>query len=325
MIIEEGYLGYLKYDGDAVEEGLMDARLSADALLGFDEAYRHFIRQEKPSWQDEDLNLPVRIEKGCWEIMIPAGVAVFAGYYLKATAEKAGQDGLFDTGIANDLNRILKLALQSLKWVIRVSKHVGAVGDNTKVQGARIQDSDNIIVYDGDGVSLVVPKKHFDLYCSCPATLLGKCASIVDKGRELEIGSFENGQIVDPVRIAPAERSVFYHEEDKDLEIVLPELEHGMHVELDGELTRATESTNTLGFRYEGHILFCRPDAQKRIASFKQRIISQQDDHIFPRVRMIGAIDREDRHGGFKASKPGIVFSDIQRLESVTGSLFGAE
>lgn len=112
MIIEEGYL---KYDGDAVEDGLLDARLSADALIGFDEAYRHFISQEKPSWQDEDLNLPVRIEKGCWEIMIPAGVAVFAGYYLKATAEKAGQDGLFETGIANDLNRILKLALQSLK------------------------------------------------------------------------------------------------------------------------------------------------------------------------------------------------------------------
>lgn len=169
-------------------------------------------------------------------------------------------------------------------------------------------------------------KRHFDRYCSCPATLLGKCASIVDKGRELEIGSFENGQVVDPVRIAPAERSVFYHEEDEDLESVLPELEHGMDVELDGELTRATENTNTLGFHYQGHTLFCKPGEGKRIASFKQRIISQQDGHIFPKVRMIGVVDREDKkHGGFKAYRPGIVFSDIQRLESVTESLFGAE
>jgi len=177
MIVEEGYLGYLKYDGDAVEDGIMDARLSADALLGFDEAYRYFIRQENPSWQDEDLNLPVRIEKGCWEIMIPAGVAVFAGYYLKATAEKAGQDGLFETGIANDLNRILKGALRSLKWIVRISKHLGSVGDRTRVEGARVQDSDNIIVYDNDGVPLVVPKKHFDLYCSCPEELLSKTVS----------------------------------------------------------------------------------------------------------------------------------------------------
>lgn len=47
MIIEEGYLGYLKYDGDAVEEGVMDARLSAEALLGFDEAFRYFVKKRE--------------------------------------------------------------------------------------------------------------------------------------------------------------------------------------------------------------------------------------------------------------------------------------
>ncbi len=326
MIIEKGYLGYLKYDGATVQEGVMDARLSAEALLGFDEAFRHFIRQEKPSWQDEDLNLPVRIEKGCWELMIPAGVAVFAGYYLKATAEKAGQDGLFETGVARDLNRILKAALHSLKWVVKLSKHLGAVGNKALVENAKIQDTDNIIVYDGNRVPLIVPKKHFDLYCSCPAALLSKCASVIDEGRELEIGSFENSEVVDPVRISPGERSVFCRDKEEDLEIVLPELEHGMSVELDGELTRATESMNTLGFRYQGHTLLCKPSEGERIASFKQRIISQQDGHIFPKVRMTGVVDRADKkHGGFKAFKPGIVFSDIQRLESVTASLFDAE
>ncbi|MBU0679169.1 MAG: hypothetical protein KJ626_13780 [Verrucomicrobia bacterium] len=323
MIIEEGYLGYLKYDGDAVEEGIMDARLSAEALLGFDEVYRYFIKQEKPSWQDEDLNLPVRIERGCWEIMIPAGMAVFAGYYLKATAEKAGQDGLFETGTVKDLNRVLKAALVSLKWIVRISKHVGGVGEKDRIRNAKIQDMDHVVVYDSNEAPLVVPQDYLDMYTNCPAALFGRCTRIIEEGRELEIGSFESNEVIDPVRVFPEERSIFYREKDEDQDILFPEFEHGMSVELDGEITRVTESTNTLGFRYQEHVLFCKPREGKPIASFKQKIISRQDGHIFPKVRMIGVIDREDVYGNFKAHKPGIVFSDIQRLESVTGELFG--
>ena len=40
---EEKYIGYLKYSGKSVEDGLMDARKSAEALLGFDEVLRYFI------------------------------------------------------------------------------------------------------------------------------------------------------------------------------------------------------------------------------------------------------------------------------------------
>jgi len=320
MIIEEGYLGYLKYDGNAVEEGVMDARLSAEALLGFDKAFRYFVQKENPSWRNEDLNLPVRIEKGCWQILIPAGLTVFAGYYLKATAEKAAQDGLFETGFAKDLNKILKSALVSVKWVVRISKHVGALGNKAKVADSKIPDMDHVIVFNESGEPLTVSKKYFDLYCDCPPSLLGKCASVINEGRELEIGSFENNQIVDPVRIFLEERMIFYREEDEEQEILFPEMEHGLSVVLDGEITRATESTNTLGLRYKEHVLFCKPAGGARIASFKQRIISQQDGHIFPKVRMTGIVDREDKYGGFKAKRPCIVFSDIQRLENVSGT-----
>ena len=34
----DGVLGYLKYRGESVEEGFLDARKSANALLGLDEA-----------------------------------------------------------------------------------------------------------------------------------------------------------------------------------------------------------------------------------------------------------------------------------------------
>ncbi len=322
MIIEQGYLGYLKYDGDAVEEGVMDARLSAEALLGFDEAFRYFVKKEQPSWRNEDLSLPVRIEKGCWQILIPAGLAVFAGYYLKSTAEKAGSDGLFETGAAKDLNRILKAALVSLKWVVKISKHVGAVGSKDKVRNAKVPDIDHVKVFNEAGEPLVVPAEYFKLYSACPAMLLSKCASIIEQGRELEIGSFENNKIADPVRVSLEERSIFYREKDEESDVLFPELEHGMSVELEGEITRATESENTLGFRYQGHVLFCKPEHGAKIASFKQRIISQQEDHIFPKVQVVGVIDRKDKNDEFKAYKPCIVFSDIKRIETVTGLFF---
>ena len=40
---EEKYIGYLKYSGKSIEDGLLDARKSAEALLGFDEILRYFV------------------------------------------------------------------------------------------------------------------------------------------------------------------------------------------------------------------------------------------------------------------------------------------
>ena len=157
---------------------------------------------------------------------------------------------------------------------------------------------------------------------NCPSALFGKCVNIIEEGRELEIGLFENKQAVDSIRIFPEEKAIFCREKDEDLEVLFPELEHGMPFGEDGEITRVTESTNTVGFRYKEHVLFCKPSNGKPIASFKHKIISRQDGHIFPKVKLIGVVDREDVYGNFKAHKPCIIFSDIQQLESVTGLLF---
>jgi hypothetical protein len=322
MIIEEGYLGYLKYEGNDVNDGIMDARDSATALLGFDEAFRFFINREHTAWSTRDLNLPVRIGKGCWQILIPTALTtVFAGYYLKAMATKAGTDGFFETGMAKDLHRVLKAALTSLKWVIKISKHLGAIGDVSRLGNAKLQDLDSVIIYNNDNEPLLVARKYFEQYRDCPSDLLTKCASVICLERMLEIGSFEQNMTIDFVTIAPAERSIFCQDASELPDIVLPELEHGMSVELEGEITRVTESTNTLGFCYDSHVLICKSSNASKIASFKSRIISQQDNHIFPRVKLIGTIDRKDDRGGFKAHKPSILFSDIVRLETPPGTL----
>ncbi len=315
MIVEDGYLGYLKYEGDSVNDGLMDARDCANALTGFDEAYRYFIEQEKPSWGKEDLNLPVRIEKGCWQIMIPAGLAVFAGYYLKSTAEKAAQDGLFETGAVKDLNRILKAAINSMKWVLQLSKHVRAIGDTEKIKDPSILNSDQIGISNESGELLYVSKRTLDLYEKCPKTLFAKCTKIITDERVLEVGLLEHGEVVDSVIINPEDQYIFYTEPDSESTVVLPELEHGMQVHLEGEITRVTESTNTLGFLHKGHTLICKPAGGKRIAAYKPRIISQQEDHVFPKVRISGTVDRQDSRGEIKEKRPEIIFDDIQRQE----------
>ena len=322
MIIEDGYLGYLKYDGNAVNDGHLDARMAAEALIGLDEAFRHFIREEKPAWLMQNMNLPVRIERGCWQIMIPTGLAVFAGYYLKSMAEVAGKEGLFETGFAKDLNKVLMTAFDTMKGIIALSKHLGAVGSREAIKRAKFKDDEHVSVTGRAGNDQVYPVRFVELYAKCPADLFSKCVSIVDDERDLEIGSIVNGKVVNAVRIFAADRDIFYKQQSDEDQIVLPELEHGKEVDLDGEITRINESDNTLGFAHGGHVLNCRPRAKIKIASFKGRIISQQDGHVFPKVRIYGVVDRLAVDGSFKAKKPAIIVTDIQRLEDVQDTLF---
>lgn len=42
------YVGLLKYPGELVKEGYLDARKEATALIGLDEVLKYFIHQESP-------------------------------------------------------------------------------------------------------------------------------------------------------------------------------------------------------------------------------------------------------------------------------------
>lgn len=92
---KEEYIGCLKYTGKLVEEGLLDARKSAQALLGFDEAIRFFAIKQSPELQKIDFEFPVRVKKGSWEIAIPASIGEWiqtgAGFAATAYAAKAAQ------------------------------------------------------------------------------------------------------------------------------------------------------------------------------------------------------------------------------------------
>ena len=309
-------IGYIKYFGDGVEQGLLDSRKAAEALLGFDEAIRFYMSKEEPLLRNVDFDFPVAINKGSWKIAIPdnidtlitlTGSSLLLGKYLCTLAEKSAKDGLLESGPVKDLKKTVAFAIKAIQWTINISKKIGKVGvlDYDKV---RLIDSETVEISDDLGF-LVVPMSFYKLYQETPKTLFTKSASVIDSGRELEVGLYESeNQVV--ATVVNEEKSIFNISVDDANEIVLPELEHDQYVELEGLITRCTATANTIGFLYKGHILTCKP-ASGSLSSFKSCIIAPTSDQFFRSAKIRGTVVRRSVDGEFKEMKPHIVFTDI--------------
>ena len=104
-MIDDQYIGYLKYSGQIVDSGFFDARKSAQALLGFDEAIRFFVGEQNPDLKNVDFELPVEVRKGSWEILIPGtigqwvltSVGAMAAAYLAVAGKKMAENDVKNT------------------------------------------------------------------------------------------------------------------------------------------------------------------------------------------------------------------------------------
>jgi hypothetical protein len=320
---KDDFVGYLKYTGKAVENGAMDVRKSAEALLGLDEILRYFLFKEDPSLENVSFEMPVQIRKGSWEALILEmivtltslkGASGAAGLlYMGATVKQAAQEGFSETGFAKDIKKIFKAAISAAQWSIKIASHVGSM--TKKKFEIKIEQTNLgavIKVPNEKGEYLDVPKKYFDLFIGCPGHLFSKNASLVEEDRTLEIGVCEAGTIT-KTAITKNEKDIFCEEADgEDGEILFPELLHGQYIELSGEITRVNENNNTIGFKYDGHILICKPRTGG-LARFKRKVLSQEEGHVLAqKVIISGIIDRVDKHGDFKEKRPTIFFVDIE-------------
>lgn len=291
---EEKYLGYLKYQGEMVDEGFMDARKSAQALLGFDEAVRFFVFQQAPDLRKTDFEFPVRIKKGSWEIVIPelvelfklAGSVVVTAYGVKAAQKMAERD--FE-GIG--LRDIFQKSLLAIQWVIKIGKHLGDL-TLKKFESVKFQDNNQLIgIKNSEGEYLYVPKEFLDFYVVSNPRLLGKISELVEEQRVLSIGVYHDGQLVEET-VTQKYRRIFTHEEEEQEEMLFPELEHGQEVALEGEVTKGNEMSNTMGLSYQGHILTMLPESGS-IVRFKPS--------LFLKCRVRGLISRSDDKGKLDA------------------------
>jgi len=314
------YLGYIKYRGKLVDDGLLDARKAAEALIGFDESIRYFLCQENPIFNELEFEIPVRIQKGCWEALIPDNIDILLLKACVGWAATKYVGGALGEMAKNDFKNLgfkelFKASFKSITWIIKLGTHLKSMRKN-KFENVKFEDNNETIgIPNDDGVYLYVPKKYLDLYIKCPEYLFSKIIKQVEDERELEIGLVGDTNI--NVKVNKAIKEVFIKVEEDDNEHVLfPELKHDDFIELEGYVTRGNENTNTIGFQYLGHILTCRP-LNGSIVDYKTELFS--DCHIK------GYVDRTDKFGNYIEKKPRINFTNLSnkpKVNDFTKSLF---
>jgi hypothetical protein len=318
------YLAYIKYEGKLVEDGYLDARKSAEILIGIDEVIRFFLFQENKDSAKLDIDIPIRVKKGSWMAILPPDLTGWIITAIGAGITTYGATAL-NTIAKNDFKDvtskdIAKKIVKGIKWTIEIVKHI----KKKKVKqfpDSKIELREGIQmvgIQNDNGDFLFVPLEYLELYTKVPEKLLDKLTKQIEDERELEIDfSEENKGDKDdtgtPAKISYGQKSLFYEEKDEE-DILFPELKHGMYVELDGHLTRGNEKTNTLGFEYEGHILTCIP-YEGSIRSEKQT--------LFSNCTIKGYVDRLSKDGTFKEKRPIIRYLEIENNDEEKPSLFG--
>lgn len=319
MSDEIEYIGFVKYEGKRLETGAFDARKSAKALLGFDEALRHFISAQSPELRNVDFEIPVKIEKGSWVASIPSdigtlfqlGMGVVATAYFTTAAKKMAEKDFDGFGF----KEVFKVSLEAIKWVAKIGKHLGGLVQR-RFDNAKFSENNELIgIPNEKGEYLFVPKKYFELYVGCSPRILDKLASNIDPTITLSIGVVIDNEIEEEI-ITLDDKSIFTDEEtDLIEEVLFPELVHGESVVLEGEVTRENKTSHSMGFKYQGHILTAYPDSGN-IVPFKQM--------LFDQCRLVGVIDRIDEKGRIGAKRPKLIFSHLEPISEQNGDLFNA-
>lgn len=318
MATEQEILAYLRYDGELVEDGYLDAKKSADALYGFDKILRYFLYQENPAIQEIEFEIPVRIQKGSWEALIPENIEqwirtialIGAGAYSKKALEKMAEKDFENFGFKD----LFIKAFKSVVWVIKIAKHLRSMHKREFKDVDFSPDNKTIQVKNDENQPLPVPIEYLKKYADCPENLFGQISKIIETKRELEIGltDTESPTKETKVRITISEKQIFYKQEE-DVEILFPELKDGQYVQLEGHVTRGNENSNTIGFFYNEHVLTCYPEKGN---------VNEHKSKLFSNCRINGYIDRISREGKLIEKRPRIRFTELILLDKPLPSLF---
>lgn len=301
-------IGFIRYKGKLVEEGYLDARKSAKVLVGTDKALRFFIHKINPSLQNVDFEIPIKIQKGSWEALIPEnigdlialGITYSASKYAGSALAKMAENDFENIG----LKTVFKNALKGMVWVIKLASHVKKLGVDS-FRNTKFKENNSLIgVPDDEGNLLWVPKEYLDFYRDCPEELFEMLAEIVEDERELEVGLGDDEEL--KTRISTSEKYIFTKPVEED-EVLFPELVHGQKVKLNGHVTRGNESANSIGFKYKGHILTCYPI---------NKSVKHYHSFLFTNCTIEGYIDRIDDEGNFIKRRPKINFISLSNIET---------
>lgn len=315
---QEKYLGYIKYDGELVESGLMDARRQAKALLAYDGAIRELISKQAPDLKHIDFEIPMRVQKGSWEALVPetvagwaqAGLGVVATAYFSKAASKMAENDFENFGFTSVFQKHL-MGSSGLSVLANTSEKLV----KKTFQTSSLKTTTSSLGYlTRKGNTYMVPKPALDLYLDSNSKLLEELARNVAEGRTLKIGTYNDG-VKDEVTIGKKDKAIFCKDDNEDDEemLVLPELVHGTTVVIEGEVTRENKTSNSLGFKYLGHILTAYPDVGS-VVKYKPL--------LFLRCKLVGIVSRTDEKGQMTAKRPKLIVSHLEALEQTNRDLF---
>jgi len=307
--LSEKFIGTIKYCGESVENGMLDARKASQALIGFDEAIRFFSIIQNPNFQEVDFELPVKIRQGSWEAFIPDAImwikatgAVAGSAYIVKAAQKMAEKDSDKVGI----KAIILKSVEAIKWVIRIGKHIETTSIKKFKEVKFRNNNSEIGIPDKKGELLWIPKEYLEWYSKCPSNILEKLVELVEEKRTLYIGSNDSTDNAFEI-IANKHRPFFLPKLEDD--ILFPELVHGMEVTLRGVITRGNGTANNMGFRYNEHILTVYPETGS---------IVQYKETLFLDAEILGTISRRDDKGELRLKKPKIIFTSIKTIEKET-------
>lgn len=300
-------VGFIKYSGDGLSDGVIDAGSAGSALVGLDEAVRFFNGQQSPDFHSMQYDIPVQTRKGSWEAVVLASVAVggaFALGYAKKAGEKLAENDFKDIGLKHALTKSMA-ALQTLAKLIKHTRRPRG-WELAKIDPT--MSANTVIVTNDSGDELKVPVEFYRWYQQMPPRLLVKMTSVIRRDRVLTIGTTQD-QATEEITITEIEKPLFDNLEIDELEeeILFPELIHGQTTTLEGRMIRGNEASNSVGLEYMGHVVNCIP-AQGSVRQYKSA--------LFLRCRIQGQITRHAKNRFVADRRPTLIIDRVIPLET---------
>lgn len=309
-------VGYIKYSGEAVADGLIDAASAGSALLGLDDALRFFNAQQSPDLAAFEYDIPVRTHAGSWEAVVigaaVAGSGAFALGYLKKAGERLAEQDFKDVGLKD----VLKKSMSAIQSLVRLVKHTRRPRAWEQARLVTEGSLPHVAISNDRGEIVLVPAEYLRWYQALPPRLLVRMTSVIRADRVLSIGASADGPLYE----------VEVHEEDKPLfddtaegeepeDVLFPELTHGSRARLEGRLIRGNQASNSVGLEYQGHVLNCVPE-QGSIRRFKPA--------LFLKCLVEGQVTRHAKNRFVADRRPTIIIREVKPLETDgQGQLFG--
>lgn len=305
--VKESSIGYMKFSGDAVQDGVIAASAAGNALIGFDECLRYFCNKQSSTFSRLEYEIPVKTTEGSWVAWLlgalGTGAMIYGASYLKKAGEKMAENDFDQIGLRD----VLRKSIDALRHLISVVKHTKGNVDWASADLSWQISEGSVGLTNEAGDVIYVPVEYFKWYLGLPRNLLKQLTGAVGSERTLTIGVREDSEY-QTVSVSAGEKGYFGHEDDSvEEEFLFPELEHGQFVRLEGRLTRGNENSNSVGLEYEGHVINCVPESGS---------IKRYKPALFLRCVVDGMVSRLFKQPFVAERRPTIIFSNITPLET---------